>query len=158
MNNITRYQNAALQYYLDLTGSSYLHYGYWEPIPSTTDELTVTKLRNAQEAYATHLLSFIPAGIHTVLDVGCGNGGNAVTMIEKGLKVEGLAPDPLQQANFLERTKGEAVFHLNTFDEFVQNAQKHSAQLNYDLLLFSESSQYMSPESIADGAAKAVNS
>ena len=156
MNNVIRYQNAALQYYLDLTGSSYLHYGYWEPIPSANDELTVTKLRTAQEAYATHLLSFLPDDIHTVLDVGCGNGGNAVSMIEKGLQVEGLAPDPLQQANFLERTKGKALFHADTFQEFVKAPQKYSSQLTYDLILFSESSQYMSPEMIADGSAIVV--
>jgi len=157
MNNITRYQNAALQYYLDLTGSSYLHYGYWEPIPSTKDELTMTKLRTAQEAYCDRVLSFIPTGIETVLDVGCGNGGNAVKMIDKGLKVEGLAPDPLQEANFVKRTNGKAVFHVNTFDEFI-HISPHSAPPNYDLLLFSESTQYMSPELIADGAARSLKS
>ncbi|MBD2188304.1 SAM-dependent methyltransferase [Pseudanabaena mucicola] len=158
MNNVTRYQNAALQYYLDLTGSSYLHYGYWNPIPAPTDDLTVTKLRAAQEAYATHLLSFLPTDIHTVLDVGCGNGGNAITMLERGLQVEGVAPDPLQKANFLEKTNHRAVFHVNTFEEFVQNYQKLAAPPTYDLLLFSESSQYMSPESIAEGASQIVKS
>lgn len=153
MNNVIRYQNAALQYYRDLTGSSHLHYGYWEPIPSSTEELTITKLRAAQDAYAKHLISFLPDNIQTVLDVGCGNGDNAVAMIEKGLKVEGLAPDPLQQANFLERTEGKALFHVDTFQEFVLNPQKYSAQLNYDLVLFSESTQYMSPEAIAEGSA-----
>ena len=158
MNNVTRYQNAALQYYLDLTGSSYLHYGYWEPIPVAPDDLTPAKMRIAQENYATHLLSFIPTGIHTVLDVGCGNGGNAETMIENGLKVEKLAPDPLQQAKFLERTKDQAIFHVNTFQEFVANAQKQSASSSYDLLLFSESSQYMSPELIAEGSSTILKS
>lgn len=158
MNNVTRYQNAALQYYLDLTGSSYLHYGYWEPIPSGSDELTLSKLRTAQEAYATHLLSFLPAGIHTVLDVGCGNGGNAVKMLAEGLKVEGLAPDPLQEANFLARTDGKAIFHPKTFDEFVQNFQNQSDRVSYDLMLFSESSQYMSPELIASGTAQILKS
>ena len=65
-----------------------------------------------------------PAHIHTVLDVGCGNGDNAVAMIEKGLQVEGLAPDPLQQANFLERTNGKALFHVDTFQEFVKAPEK----------------------------------
>ena len=158
MNNVIRYQNAALQYYRDLTGSSYLHYGYWTPIPSPTDELTITGLRNAQDAYAKHLLSFLPTDIHTVLDVGCGNGDNAVSMIGKGLQVEGLAPDPAQQDNFLERTKGKALFHADTFQEFVKAPQKYSSQLTYDLILFSESSQYMSPEMIAEGSAHVVKS
>ncbi|NUN64901.1 class I SAM-dependent methyltransferase [Pseudanabaena biceps] len=158
MNNVTRYQNAALQYYRDLTGSSYLHYGYWDPIPAPSDELTVSQLRVAQEKYATHLLSFLPTDIHTVLDVGCGNGDNAIAMLEKGLKVEGLAPDPLQEADFLERTHGKAIFHVDTFQEFVKDPQKYSPQLTYDLVLFSESSQYMSPEMIAEGSATVVKS
>ncbi|WP_335119905.1 hypothetical protein [Nostoc sp.] len=28
----TRYQNAAIDYYMGLTNYSYLHYGYWEPL------------------------------------------------------------------------------------------------------------------------------
>lgn len=158
MNNIIRYQNAALQYYLELTGSSYLHYGYWEPIPPANSELTITQFRIAQAAYANHLLSFIPADIHTVLDVGCGNGDNAIAILERGLQVTGLAPDPSQQENFLERTKGNAKFHMQTFDEFVYNSRQQERSPKYDLLLFSESSQYMSPESIATGAADLVQS
>ncbi|MDX2255810.1 MAG: methyltransferase domain-containing protein [Pseudanabaenaceae cyanobacterium bins.39] len=158
MNNVTRYQNAALQYYRDLTGSSYLHYGYWEPIPQADDELTVGKLRQAQENYANHLLSFIPEGINSVLDVGCGNGDNAVALIERGLQVEGLAPDPMQKANFLERTQNQALFHMHTFQEFVINPQQYSPQSCFDLILFSESSQYMSPEMIATGSARLTQS
>ena len=145
MNNIIRYQNAALQYYLDLTGSSYLHYGYWEPIPPANAELTVTQLRLAQAAYANHLLSFIPKDIHTALDVGCGNGDNAIAMLERGLQVTGLAPDPSQQANFLERTNGKAKFHMQTFDEFVHNSHQQERSPKNDFVLCSESSLYMSP-------------
>jgi MPBQ/MSBQ methyltransferase len=58
----TRYQNAAIDYYMGLTNSSYLHYGYWEPLPTQGEELTLTRLRVAQESYAAKLLSFIPTG------------------------------------------------------------------------------------------------
>lgn len=158
MNKITRYQNAALQYYLEITNSPYLHFGYWEPIPTSVEELTIPKLRVAQEAYASHLFSFLPSDIHSVLDVGCGIGGNAAYMLKQGLKVEGLAPDPSQQTQFLSRTEGKAPFHLSTFEQFTEDSQAKSSPPVYDLLLFSESSQYMAAKDIAVGAAHLLGS
>ena len=147
----TRYQNAAIDYYMGLTGSSYLHYGYWEVIPNPDEELTITQLREAQEAYTTKLFSFIPEGIKTILDVGCGIGGNAKLLCERGLTVEGLAPDVIQKEKFIQNTHGKVPFHLTTFEDFQTS---HS----YDLILFSESSQYMAVEDLAQGAARLLNS
>jgi MPBQ/MSBQ methyltransferase len=145
----TRYQNAALNYYLALTRSPYLHYGYWEPLPAE-DELTIPRFRIAQKAYAVKLLSFIPEEIQTVLDVGCGIGGNAVDLLEKGFEVEGIAPDPFQQKQFLLATQGRAKFHLSRFEDF-------PATSSYDLILLSESSQYIAAADLAAGAAKLLN-
>jgi SAM-dependent methyltransferase len=152
MDNVTRYQNAALQYYRDLTGSSHLHYGYWQPVPETEDGLTMAKLRHAQEQYTDHLLSFLPQDIQTVLDVGCGNGDNASQLIRKGLQVEGIAPDPLQESKFLEKTEGKARFNSNTLEGFIEDSKRSKSPQSYDLMLFSESTQYMSLETITNGA------
>lgn len=146
----TRYQNAAIEYYLGLTNSPYLHYGYWEQLPSIED-LTISQLRTAQEAYCKHLFSFIPAGTKTVLDVGCGIGGNAAYLLSQGFAVEGLAPDMLQQSRFLQQTNNQAPFHLTRFEDF-------QSPHRYDLILFSESSQYMAANDIAKGAASVLNS
>lgn len=147
----TRYQNAAIDYYIGLTNSSYLHYGYWEPLPEKSEELTLTRLRAAQEAYAAKLMSFIPEGIKTVLDVGCGIGGNAAYLCDRGFNVEGLAPDALQQERFIKNTNGEVPFYLTRFEDF------HTSQL-YDLVLFSESSQYIAVEDLAQGAVRLLSS
>ncbi|AFZ25689.1 2-polyprenyl-3-methyl-5-hydroxy-6-metoxy-1,4-benzoquinol methylase [Cylindrospermum stagnale PCC 7417] len=147
----TRYQNAAIDYYMGLTGSSYLHYGYWEPLPSPGEELTLTRLRAAQEAYAAKLLSFIPGDTNTILDVGCGIGGNAAYLLDRGFTIEGLAPDPLQQERFIQNTNGKAPFHLTIFEDF-------RSQKCHDLILFSESSQYIAAKDIAQGAARLLNS
>lgn len=152
MDNVTRYQNAALQYYRDLTGSSHLHYGYWQPIPKAEDDLTMAQLRHAQEKYTQHLLSFLPGDIQTILDVGCGNGDNAALLMEKGLEVEGIAPDPLQESTFLLKTQGKAKFYSNTFQGFIEDFNRNQSTKSYDLLLFSESTQYMASETIANGA------
>ncbi|HEY9833249.1 MAG TPA: methyltransferase domain-containing protein [Stenomitos sp.] len=150
ISKVTRYQNAALNYYLGLTDSPYLHYGYWETLPVPPEELTIGRLRMAQEAYAAKLLDFIPKGTHTVLDVGCGIGGNAAYLIERGFTVEGLAPDPFQQERFLQCTHGQAIFHLTNFENF-------KATHPYDLILLSESSQYMAAVDIAQGAANLLS-
>jgi MPBQ/MSBQ methyltransferase len=151
ISKVTRYQNAALNYYLGLSDSPYLHYGYWETLPVPAEELTIGRLRIAQEAYAAKLLDFIPTGTHTVLDVGCGIGGNAAYLLERGFAVEGLAPDPFQQERFLQCTHGQAIFHLTNFENF-------KATHPYDLILLSESSQYMAAVDIAQGAANILSS
>jgi MPBQ/MSBQ methyltransferase len=149
ISQATRYQNAALNYYLGLTDSPYLHYGYWEPLP-TPEDLTIANLRKAQAAYSAKLLGFMPAGIKTILDVGCGIGGNAAYLLDRGFEVEGLAPDPFQQAKFLSLTQNKAIFHLSQFETFTPS---HA----YDLVLLSESSQYMAAINIAQCAAAALN-
>jgi MPBQ/MSBQ methyltransferase len=151
ISKVTRYQNAALNYYLGLTESPYLHYGYWETLPVPADELTIPRLRIAQQAYTVKLLDFIPKGTQTILDVGCGIGGNAAYLLDRNFAVEGLAPDPFQRERFLKCTADRTIFHLTTFENF------RSTKF-YDLILFSESSQYMSAVDIANGAAKILNS
>lgn len=146
---VIRYQNAALNYYLKLTGSPYLHYGYWEPLPTSVEERSLYRLQIAQEAYVKKLFSFIPSEIQTLLDVGCGIGGNAFFLLQQGLTVEGLAPDPFQREKFLEKTEGQAIFHLMKFEDF-------TSKKLYDLILFSESSQYMAAFDLAQGAAKVL--
>ncbi|MBW4554637.1 MAG: methyltransferase domain-containing protein [Trichormus sp. ATA11-4-KO1] len=150
ISQATRYQNAAINYYLELTGSSYLHYGYWEPLPASTEDLTLVRLRIAQEAYVAKLLTFIPAGTNNLLDVGCGIGGNAAYLKDRGFAVEGLAPDPFQQKKFIDHTNGQVVFHLTKFEDFQQTHP-------YDLILFSESSQYIAADDLAQGAAHLLN-
>ncbi len=150
ISKVTRYQNAALNYYLGLTDSPYLHYGYWKTLPVPAEELTIARLRIAQQAYTDKLLDFIPKDIKTVLDVGCGIGGNAAYLLDRGFGVEGLAPDPFQQQRFLKCTRDRAIFHLTRFEDF-------KATHFYDLILFSESSQYMSAVDIAKGAATVLN-
>lgn len=143
----TRYQNAAIDYYMGLTGSDYLHYGYWEPLPAMGEELTITRLRKAQEAYAAKLFSFIPESTKTILDVGCGIGGNAAYLSENGFTVEGLAPDAIQQDKFIQKTQGKVPFYLTRFEDFQTERQ-------YDLIMFSESSQYISTDDLAQGASR----
>ncbi|MBM0742443.1 class I SAM-dependent methyltransferase [Phormidium sp. CLA17] len=149
ISQATRYQNAALNYYLSLTDSPYLHYGYWETQPKSAEDLTIANLCTAQAAYTQKLMAFIPEGTHAILDVGCGTGGNATYLLDRGFTVEGLAPDTFQQERFLAATSGRAPFHLSRFEDFKTSHP-------FDLVLLSESSQYMSAQDIAQGAARGL--
>lgn len=119
-----------LEYYYKITKSDYLHYGYW----NLEDELNVENLRLAQERYIDHLISFIPKDVKTILDVGCGIGGNALRLKKAGFEVEALSPDAAQAQMF--KAKGEVPFYLTKFEDF-------ETPKKYDLIFMSESAQYI---------------
>lgn len=107
----------------------HLHYGLWQDEP-----LDLAGLRLAQERYAEKLCDWVPEGVRTILDVGCGTGSMALRLRERGFDVEGLAPDPYLGEVFAERTG--LPFHLARFQEF-------EPEHRYDLILMSESAQYI---------------
>lgn len=118
-----------LKFYEEVLGFGYLHYGLWDGEP-----LTLAGLKSAQERYAELLCSMVPAGVTTVLDVGCGTGGNALKLQGRGYRVEGLSPDPYQREVFTRRTG--LPFHQAKLQEFTPTRR-------YDLVLMSESCQYV---------------
>jgi MPBQ/MSBQ methyltransferase len=121
-----------LKLYLDLSKTNYLHFGLWKK----GDKLTLENFQKAQERYLSNLIKFIPKGVKTILDVGCGVGGNAAKLARSGYKVTGICPDPYQGQLFRKNTKGKAQFRLTTLEDFRTDRK-------YDLILMSESVQYI---------------
>jgi MPBQ/MSBQ methyltransferase len=121
--------STALRFYHEVVGLDHLHYGLWNGEPLTLDGLKV-----AQDRFTRHLLSWIPEGVRSVLDVGCGIGSTALMLKQSGYEVEGLSPDPYHQAVFSRRVG--TPFHLSRFQEF-------RPPRRYDLVLMSESAQYI---------------
>ena len=74
-----------LKLYSKTIQSSFLHYGFWDN-PENVDlpSLSLQDLKNAQLRYIEHLASFIPEDTRTILDVGCGIGGNTSFLLKKG--------------------------------------------------------------------------
>jgi len=107
----------------------HLHYGLWQDEP-----LDLEGLKRAQDRYAEKLCDWIPEGVRSILDVGCGTGSMALRLRDRGFDVEGLAPDPYLGEVFTERTG--LPFHLARFQEF-------EPERGYDLILMSESAQYI---------------
>lgn len=133
----TYYNDIGLKLIQKTLGLKYLHYGYFEDgIP-----VNIEGLKIAQQKYTEKILAHIPQEVKTILDVGCGAGGNAAAMVEKGYEVNCVDPDPYLLSKTLEATHGK----VKTFQGMYENAQIDQLQ-PVDLLLMSESCQYINPE------------
>ena len=117
-----------------LDGKGFLHYGYWPD--RTADEISLTRLARAQQAYFDELAGAIPDGTKSILDVGSGTGSNALRLLQKGYAVECVCPSA--KLNDIARNKlpPGTVIHECLFEDLATDK-------TYDLLLFAESFHYL---------------
>jgi SAM-dependent methyltransferase len=116
------------------TQSEHLHYGRFEPdIPPT-----FANLKAAQDRYLQRLLELIPDGVRTILDVGCGTGKTAQVLLDAGYSVECVAPPSPLLEKAMARLGNRVRFHRGRFEEL-------AIEGSFDLVLFSESFQYIPP-------------
>ena len=113
-------------------GLEHLHYGYWP------DELEVNikNLRAAQENYTGFLVSHIPAGVRTILDVGCGTGQTSKKLVDMGYKVACVSPSPALSSHVRQHLGDAGRVFECPFEKLVTDDR-------FDLVLFSESFQYI---------------
>jgi SAM-dependent methyltransferase len=123
--------------------TEYLHYGLFEP--QEFDD--IWKLGPAQERYAEKLFSLIPEGTKTILDVGCGSGKTAQALTKLGYKVECVSPSKLLNKYAQGILGAETPVHTAKFEDF--NSDK-----KFDLVMFSESFQYIAIDDAINGAMK----
>lgn len=123
-----------------------LHYGYW------TDNLKVdiSNLPKAQKNYDNLIISSIPEGTKTILDVGCGSGNLALELINKGYQLDCVSPSLLitQHARTLLRDKSH-IFEC-TYEDL-------KSEKLYDVILFSESFQYIDLEQALQKTSSLLN-
>lgn len=120
-----------------LLKTEHLHYGFWpEELPVTLDNLP-----KAQELYAEFLRSQIPAGVSSILDVGCGTGHNAELLLAGGYQVDCVSPSPYLASVAREKLRGRGELYECTFEELPPGRK-------YDCLLFSESFQYIDLDTV----------
>ena len=129
-----------LKLYAETIRSPYLHYGYWDnPEKVNADSLSIDDIANAQGRYIEHLTSFIPDDVQSILDVGCGVGGNAAYLQESGFDIDVLSPDPYQEKVIKKKFNGAMQFFKSKFENF-------ETDRTYDLILESESACYIKIE------------
>jgi SAM-dependent methyltransferase len=135
-----------LRVYKFFLKSEYLHYGYF----ADGLEADVSNLKKAQENYAELIFSHIPEGVKTILDVGCGSGKTAEQLVAKGYRVDCVSPGQILTA-YAKNMLGDKVnFFQCKFEEVVTDKK-------YDLVLFSESFQYIPMDKSIPGALKLLN-
>jgi SAM-dependent methyltransferase len=126
--------------------SEYIHYGYFKD----GLEADVANLKKAQENYTELLFSHIPEGTQSILDVGCGSGKTAQQLIAKGYKVDCVSPGQIL-TNYAKNMLGDtAGFFQCKFEDVITDKK-------YDLVMFSESFQYIPMDKSIPGAIKLLN-
>jgi SAM-dependent methyltransferase len=113
-------------------GASDLHYGYW----SDGIEHTIRNLPRAQDEYCRFLLDHIPPGLTNVLDVGCGAGGVASKLVQRGHKVDCVSPSGFLNSQARELLGDRARIFECKYEDY-------NTTETYDAILFCESFQYM---------------
>jgi SAM-dependent methyltransferase len=132
------------RFFLDMQD---LHYGYWPPdLPRVPQNLSV-----AQAAYTDLLMSHIPRGARSVLDVGCGAGNTARKLLERGYRVDGVSPNSFLTAVARQVLGDRATIFETKFQDLVTDRR-------YDVVLFSESLLFIPLEQALTKALLLLNS
>jgi SAM-dependent methyltransferase len=121
---------AGLNLFSYFLGTRDLHYGLWQD----DLEVCIQNLPAAQQRYSEFLISHIPEGVKRILDVGCGAGGLASELLARGYEVERQAGEDFR-------------IHQGRFEDVdFDDGQK------FDLVMFSESFQYITLDSVFENA------
>ena len=115
-----------------LFGFEDLHYGYWTPDLA----VTIGNFKVAQERYSRFLISQIPPSVKSILDVGAGSGTQAERLLNLGFQVDCVSPSRYLAQKIQERLKDRVAL-------FTRPIEECSFERRYDLILFSESFQYV---------------
>jgi SAM-dependent methyltransferase len=126
--------------------TEYLHYGYW----TENIEIDVQNLAKAQDYYADFLSSNIPENVKSILDVGCGAGKLALQLLNNGYDIECVSPSKFLTRKTKEVTNGK----VTVYEDYFENINPGK---KYDLILFSESYQYINLEKGLDKIIKLLN-
>ena len=125
--------------------TEHLHYGYW---PEEL-EIIPENLRKAQDFHSALILDAIPKNVETILDVGSGSGGLAEKLVKEGYKVHCVSPSEYL-ADAIEEKLGDEVKVFRTTCQELELTQK------YDLVIFSESFQYVQVNQALEKSIEAI--
>ena len=119
-----------------VTGKEHLHYGLWEKL-----DVTLENLGKAQEAYTNLLFKYLPKKEPQkkleILDIGGGAGENAKKLIERGHRVTIIVPSKILAEHAKINTNKKAEILITTFEDYIPKYN------TFDLCLFAESFQYI---------------
>jgi SAM-dependent methyltransferase len=125
-----------------MVGHEDLHFGFFIGNKNKQD-LNLIDLKEAQNNYSELIINNIPKGTKNILDVGSGCGTIAKKLLDKHYVVDCVSPDPFLTERIIKNTNNKVNIYESTFEN-INNKKK------YDLILFSESFQYINMEKAFD--------
>ena len=109
-----------------------LHYGYWP----NEKEVDIQGFFEAQKAHSQLIIDHIPNRTKSILDVGSGSGNLALKLLNLGYAVDCVIPSEFLAEQVAEKLDDRSSIYICGFEK-VSDFKK------YDLILFSESFQYI---------------
>jgi SAM-dependent methyltransferase len=112
--------------------TEHLHFGYW---PDDLD-VNLNNVKKAQDYHSEKIIKSIPKNVETILDVGSGSGGLAEKLVDNGYHVDCVSPSEYLSDSIEQKLKKRVTVYRSTFEDL-------DLQKKYDLVIFSESFQYV---------------
>jgi len=113
-------------------GSEDLHYGYWP----NGKNASVQNFAHAQDSHSELIMDHIPEKTNYILDVGGGSGNLALKLLNKGFNVDCVIPSEFLAEQAKVKLGNKSVIHICGFKQMPTTK-------TYDLIIFSESFQYV---------------
>ena len=109
-----------------------LHYGYWPD----QKKATAQNFSQAQDRHSQLIIDNIPNNVKRILDVGSGSGSLAKKLIKLGYQVDCVIPSEFLAEKVKVKLSDSSKIYINKFEDL-------DISHHYDLVLFSESFQYV---------------
>ena len=109
-----------------------LHYGYWRD----EKKATAQNFSQAQDRHSQLIIDNIPNNVKRILDVGSGSGSLAKKLIKLGYQVDCVIPSEFLAEKVKVKLSDSSNVYINKFEDL-------DISHHYDLVLFSESFQYV---------------
>ena len=127
-------------------GSEDLHYGYWP----NGNNASVQNFAHAQDSHSELIMDHIPEKTNHILDVGGGSGNLALKLLNKGFSVDCVIPSEFLANQAKVKLGNKSVIHICGFEQMPTTK-------TYDLIIFSESFQYVKMEETLKKVERMIN-